>query len=342
MHDGDGNDSKARGGHARAKALDAETRTRIARKAAAARWSADVPRASHEGSFRIGSTEISAAVLPNGLRLLSQGTFLRAIGRSRSPTGGTGALSTMDATPFFLQAEVLKPFVSEDLLQATTPIFFVDKSGRRAVGYDARLLPQVAEVYLKFRDACTTTGKSVPRQFGHIVRACDVLTRALATVGIVALVDEATGYQDVRDRQALQAILDAYLAKEFAAWAKCFPDEFYRQIFRLRNWNWKGMKVNRPQVVASYTNDFVYARLAPGILDELRERNPLNEQGRRRIRHHQWLSDDIGHPALAQHLHSVIGLMKAADSWDQFKQMIDRVYPRRTDIKDLPLFSGVV
>ena len=31
---------------------------------------------------------------------------------------------------------------------------------------------------------------------------------------------------------ALQAILDAYLRKELA-WAKRFPDEFDRQIFRL-------------------------------------------------------------------------------------------------------------
>jgi hypothetical protein len=60
--------------------------------------------------------------------------------------------------------------------------------------------------------------------------------RGLAHVGIIALVDEATGYQDVRDRLALQAILDAYLRKELAAWAKRFPEEFYRQIFRLRDW----------------------------------------------------------------------------------------------------------
>jgi len=40
----------------------------------------------------------------------------------------------------------------------------------------------------------------------------------------VALVDEATGYQEIRDRLALQAILDRFLRKELAAWAKRFPD----------------------------------------------------------------------------------------------------------------------
>jgi hypothetical protein len=73
----------------------------------------------------------------------------------------------------------------------------------------------------------------------------------------------------IRDRLALQAILERFLATEFAAWAKRFPDEFYQQIFRLRGWNWRGMKVNRPQVVANHTKDLVYSRLAPGILREL-------------------------------------------------------------------------
>jgi hypothetical protein len=76
------------------------------------------------------------------------------------------------------------------------------------------------------------------------------------------------------DRLALQAILDKYLRKEFAAWAKQFPDDFYREIFRLRNWTWRGIKVNRPQVVARYTNDLVYARLAPGVLKVRHRQDP--------------------------------------------------------------------
>ena len=69
---------------------------------------------------------------------------------------------------------------------------------------------------------------------------CEILAPALARVGIIALIDEATGYQEIRDRQALQQILDKYLLKEYAAWAKRFPDEFYKQIFKLRGWEWRG------------------------------------------------------------------------------------------------------
>jgi hypothetical protein len=129
------------------------------------------------------------------------------------------------------------------------------------------------------------------------------MLKGLGRLGIAGLIDEATGYQEVRDKQALQALLDTYLRKELAAWAKRFPDEFYEHIFRLRGWQWKGRGKNPPQAVAGYTKDIVYdARLAPQILEELEKKNPV-EGGRRKAKHHQWLTEDVGHPALAQHLH---------------------------------------
>lgn len=332
----DKEDSKqSKGGHARAQALSHEERRDIAREAALVRWSTDLPRATHDGDVRIGTKSMTAAVLPNGKRLLSQGSFLQALGRSRTPKAGTGAL-VAEGLPFFLQADTLRPFVSEELRQATTPIHFRMPNGKRAVGYDALLLPQVCEVYLNFRDACEERGEAVPRQYRHIVRACDTLMRGLAQVGIIALVDEATGYQEVRDREALQAILDQYLAKTFASWAKRFPDEFYQQIFRLRGWQWRGMSVNRPSAVAHYTKDVVYQRLAPGILAELEAKNPKDEKGRRRARHHQWLTEDVGHPALAQHLHAVIGLMRASDDWKQFQRLLQRSFPKLGSTLSLP------
>src|SRR4051812_38580349 len=92
------------GGKAAAKNMTAEERKERARKAAEARWNANIPQATHEGSFKVGDVVIAAAVLPDGKRLLTQATFLRAIGRARSPRAGTGVLTTVDKTPFFLQA----------------------------------------------------------------------------------------------------------------------------------------------------------------------------------------------------------------------------------------------
>src|SRR5881394_989114 len=120
--------NKAKGGLARAEALTPEQRREIARNAALSRWDTNIPTAEYEGEFKIGNLTISAAILPNGRRLITQATFLRALGRSRSPKGGTGVLSTVDGIPFFLQAEALKPFISEDLIVSTTPIFYRSKA----------------------------------------------------------------------------------------------------------------------------------------------------------------------------------------------------------------------
>lgn len=206
---------QSKGGFARRDALTAEERSEIARKAASARWNADVPQATHEGPLEIGNATMTAFVLPNGKRLLSQGTFLRAIGRARTPKAGTGALTTAGGLPFFLQAEALRPFISEELRMATTPIFFRTVGGKRAVGYDAELLPMVCEVYLQLRDSAVAETGKPPSQYEHIIRACDALMRGLAHVGIIALVDAATGYEKIRDRLALQAILDASFGRNW-------------------------------------------------------------------------------------------------------------------------------
>ena len=308
--------------------------------------------AAHEGLLKIGTAEIPCAVLEDGTRVLNQAGFLRAIGRARSPKAGTGILSNADGLPFFLQAEALSQFITDELRESTKPIVYIHKKEGsvsddgfvrfprvEAVGYNALLLPQVCEVYLKFRDWSLREHHRVPARYQHIFQACDILMRGLAQTGIIALVDEATGYQAIRDREALQQILDRFLRKELAAWAKRFPDEFYEQMFRLRGWRWKGMKVNRPQVVGHYTNDLVYERLAPGILDELRERNPRDDKGRRKHRFQQWLTEDIGHPALAQHLYALIGFMRACSDWKQFYGMVNRAFPKKGDVLFLP-FPG--
>lgn len=97
------------------------------------------------------------------------------------------------------------------------------------------------------------------------------------------------------------------------------------------------MKIKKPSVVGKYTNDLVYERLAPNILEELQRRNPKNEKGHRLHRHHQWLTEDIGHPALAQHLYAIIGFMRACGTWEDFYRMIQRAFPKKNTTMLLPM-----
>ena len=331
---------KAKGGVARAAALSSEERRSIAQQAALARWGDkdNLSKAAYLGEMKIGDMIFPCSVLTDGTRILTQSDFMTGMGMYYSGwVAKNRAMEDISAdVPHFLSFSTLKPFIPKHLgdLQSIT-VRYRTVGGKVALGIKAEIIPKICEIWLD-ADEQVVLGK---RQKA-IAQKAKILMRALAHVGIIALVDEATGYQEIRDKKALAEILDQYLRKEFAAWAKRFPDEFYKQIFRLRGWQWRGMRVNRPQVVAKYTNDFVWSRIAPGLLSELQKRNPPNEKGRRQGSNAQLLTDDIGIPALNQHLHTVIAFMKAAESWDQFKKMLNIALPQRGDKLQMELFNA--
>jgi hypothetical protein len=326
--------SKVPGALARANALTSEEKRRIAQKAASARWNKNVPEAVYGSADKplvIGGHQVQAYVLDDETRVLTQASFLEALGRHRKANvrkeGGE------ERIPAILQGKAIKPFISADLLEKSRPIQFRLESGGLASGYRAEILPMVCEVYLRARDA----GVLPPNQ-KHVAVQAEILIRALAHVGIIALVDEATGYQDFRARSALNEILEQFISEELRKWAKTFPDEFYRQMFRLRGWEFQARSIKqRPGVVGTYTNNIVYERLAPGVLDELRRKNPKLPSGNRRHKHFQWLTEDVGDPRLREHLASVITLMKASSRWDQFMRLLDRSLPRFGQTGELPL-----
>jgi hypothetical protein len=318
---------RAKGGVARAAALSPENRREIARAAAAARWHKSVPRVTHTGILTIGNSEIPCYVLENGERVLSTRGIMKSLGRTWRGRKYAGT-----ELPVFLEANNLKPFFPNDIGPVLSPKVFRTDTGAIGEGFSAEILPVVCETYLGALDADELKAAQLV-----VAKQCEILARGLARVGVIALVDEATGYQEVRDKLALQAILDKFLRKELAAWAKRFPDEFYKEMFRLRGWQWLSLKGKRPGIVGTYTNDLVYERLAPGILEELEARNPKDDQSHRRGKHHQWLTEDVGHPALAQHLHAVIGFMRASSGWDQFYRLMNRAFPKKGQTIELAL-----
>lgn len=318
----------SKGGKARADSLTEHERKEIASKAARARWQSDVPRATHTGELTIGDIMIPCAVLADGTRVLTQEGFFIAIGRSGKPAKGRG--SEVEKVAPFLDLMNLKPFVSEELASSTKPFIFRVPSGGIAYGYRAELLPQVCDVYLRAREA----GELLATQ-EKFARACEILVRGLARVGIVALIDEATGFQYDRSRTALEQILEAFIKDELGKWARRFPDEFYRELFRLKGLLWPSDK-NPPQFVGHWTNDLVYKRLAPGVLDDLRQKTPKTQRGHRKNKFHQWLTDDVGHPKLQEHISAVVALMKSSDDWDDFHKRLNRALPI---FKPMPLLE---
>jgi hypothetical protein len=320
-------DRASQGGKARAKALSPSERTKIAVAAAEARWG-KLPVAEYSGVLSIGNLEIPCAVLEDGTRVLTQAELLEALGRHRK--ANVRNIQGEENVPPVLQGERLKPFISGELMEKSQPIKFRTAAGVVASGYRAEILPEVCKVYLNARDA-----GALLKQQRHIAVQADILVRGLATVGIIALVDEATGFQADRARDALARILEAFVSKELKKWVRTFPAQFYEELCRLRGIKFPPPNMKLPAYFGHLTNNIVYDRLAPGVKDELKRITPRDAQGKHKHKLFQRLTDDVGHPRLREHLASVVTLMKVSDDYDIFEQHINKALPRWEDT--LPL-----
>jgi hypothetical protein len=317
----------AKGGKARAEALSPEDRREIARFAVEKRWgSRGLPRETHPGILRIGDREIPCSVLDNGLRVFSARGVSRVIGSRTKGAKATTESTGAPQLPPFLASPGLRAFIPNDLMAPLiSPVQYKPKhGGRSAYGYEATLLPRICGVILDAKKAGQLSGRQQ-----HLVDTAEVLLRGFADVGIIALVDEATGYQADRARDELQKILEAYIAKELLPWTKRFPDEFFRQIYRLHGWEYKPGTLRGPRYVGKLVNKLIYEPLPPGVLEELKEVNPPNEKGYRRYRHHQFLTEDVGHPHLNKQIIEVTALMRVADDRKTFDGLFLKAFPKR-------------
>jgi hypothetical protein len=323
------------GGEARAKKLTPAERSSIARAGAEARWlKADpsrpkLPRAEYgadDRPLRIGAMEIPCYVLDDERRVLTFSGMQDAMNMAR----GGSMIPGMNRFELFTSRERIKPFIDKELADRIhNPISFIGPNGQKLSGYEAEVLVELCEAVLSARAAGVLQTQQM-----SIAQRCELIMRGLARVGIVALVDEATGYQTVRKRDALARILEGYISKELLPWAQRFPLAFYEEIYRLHSWtDLDPASRSKPGYVGKLTNALVYERLPEGVLNELKNQNPVDiETGKRRFKHHQFLTDDIGNPHLEKHLSKVIGLMQAADTWAEFKRLFRKVFKTADDV----------
>lgn len=324
-----------KGGRARAKALTQEERSAISRAAAEARWASHQktagrpPKATHNGDLNIGGIEIPCFVLegPSPKRVISLNGIISALGMSKGSNPKLGG----DRLVNFLAGRSINPFATKALAVVINSSlrFRPNTGGGIAIGHEATVLADICDAVVDAKIAGT-----LQTQQEKIAERCRILSKGFSRVGIIALVDEATGYQADRDRDELHKILDKYISEELLPWTKRFPDEFYRQIYRLMGWTFP-RGTNHPWFVGKATKNIVYKRLPPGVLDELERKNPAVDGWARKNKHHQWLSAEVGHPHLRDHLIKVITAMQVSDSWGDFTRKLTRIAPAPGEQQDL-------
>lgn len=283
-------------------------------------------QAKYEGTLNLGNAQLDVAVLENGQRIVKQAAVFKALDR---PARGN---SRVIGIPTFMDAKNLQRYVNEEVIHVIKKVDYLDIKGSQQQGFDCLILPTVCDLYLKARE----DNILLPTQIDTAQKA-EILMRSLAKVGIVALVDEATGYQYDREHDELQKILKAYISEELLPWQKRFPDVFYKELFRLNGWNYtvNGIK-NRPGVIGKWTNTIIYEELPKGVLEELKNKTPKSASGNRTERYHQYLTEDIGEPNLEKQINKAITLFQVSDNMKQFWQNFYKMKDRQMGQMEIP------
>ncbi len=257
--------------------------------------------------------------MDGGTRVLSGRGMQNSLGFSRTSSGS--------ALGNFIDSK-LNQFIDDDALEKIkSPISFkrVGSGGSapETNGFDATVLIDICDSLMQ---ASKVEAFLTEQQIKYAM-AAESIIRSVAKMGIIALVDEATGYQYEREKDALQKIIDKYLHDERRKWSKTFPDDFWFKLVKTKGYD-SYLALNRPGFVGHWVNDIVYSRLAPGIKDKLKSINPRLPSGRGKGTHHQHLTEDYGLPELQDHLKKVMVLMDASSNQKEFEKLLNKSLPK--------------
>jgi hypothetical protein len=283
---------------------------------------ATIPKATHWGDLPIGSTNLPCYVLDNGTRVFS----LKAVVVGLIGTEGGQLLE-------YVKVKALQPYLPPDLVAAENgqiPALFRFDTGGKSVGKYAQGLDVE-----KFMDLCAAystalqdhmAGKSdvklTERQIGIATQA-NILLRAAAKTGIVALVDEATGYQYDRASDALRLKMKLFLEDEMRKWEKTFPDQLWVEFGRLTHWS--GTLHQRPKYWGKLVMELVYGYLDRDVAKWLKENAPKPVAGQN---YHQWLSSQYGLKRLIEHIWMLVGMASACSSMSELRRKMAEKFGR--------------
>ncbi|MFA4826884.1 MAG: P63C domain-containing protein [Candidatus Shapirobacteria bacterium] len=285
------------------------------------------PKALNQGEITIGNMNLACAVLDNSERVIS----IRGLANYLGVKGG-GAYwekkkkSDAVVLPEFVSAGYLAPYITDEVKDLlTNTVLYTALNGQPAEGIRGKILPKICDVWIK-----ALNGGSLNIRQKQIAERAYQLLGAFAEIGITALIDEATGYQKAKNEY--QKILELYIAKEMRPWIMTFDDSFYIELYRLLGWTWDAYKMKKkqhPLYIGKLTNRLVYEKLAPGVLQELQKINPKNEKGRRKTKHHQHLTENVGYRELLKLITAVTILMEQFPNGDLTAaiQKIDSRFP---------------
>jgi len=279
----------------------------------------------YEGEIDLGGFILPCYVLDNGTRVLSgrgMQEALKMVDDTEIGKKSSGARLTR-----YLDQKTLQPFIYKDKEVGHYEPLECYQGKTKINGYEATILVDICDAFLEARKIINLSSRQK-----IIADQCEMLIRSFAKVGIIALIDEATGYQYDREKNELQVIFKTFISDEILEWQQAFHLSFYKEIFRLWGIPFTDKYIKRkPQFLCHITNRFIYENLPKGtfVLDKLKEKTPKAKSGGYKYRLHQSLTPEIGREALKKVIYSVEALASISENKREFIKNINNKYGQR-------------
>ena len=270
----------------------------------------------YEGTLNLGENKLPCYVLEDGTRVLSGRKMQEILKVVDGNISGT-------KLPQFLSNSILKPFIFSNKDAAHFDPIICFKGKQRINGNEATVLTDICEAILRAR----RSGVKMTERQQIVANQCEILLSSFAKIGIIALIDEATGYQNEREHFELQKILSAYISEEILKWQLTFTDDFYREVYRLWGLPFipKYIK-NKPSFIGKLTTKYIYDLLPDGVVDKIKEKTGKTDKGNWKYKWHQSLTPEIGREHLKKQIIEVTTLMSISKSKSEFNELFERKY----------------
>ena len=275
-----------------------------------------LPLAKWPGILQIGEAEIPCYVLDDGRRVITRNAATSVLTDGK----GGGNLES------YLIVEGLRGFLPAGFTEQMIEFFVPGVSGPQnaTMGIPAESFIEICQAYVAAfeGDALKTDRqKTIAMKSAMFLAAC-------AKLGLIAMIDEATGYQYERASDALQIKLKLFLAEEMRKWEKTFPDQLWEQFGRLTNW--KGSIHSRPKYWGNLVMELIYEYLDPDVAQWLRENAPAPLHGQN---YHQWLTEQYGLRKLIEHIWKVIGIASVCSDMKELRRRMEELYGKRPNFQ---------
>lgn len=268
------------------------------------------PFAKYFGELQLGGNSVDCYVLNSNERVIS----LRGTLKSIADVDGGGLED-------YIGIKGLKPYINSQLVLEETIEFSIPGVQYLGKGIKADTFLDICSAYV----SALSSGDLTTERQQEIAIKCSILLASCAKIGLIALIDEATGYQFERKEDALQLKLKVFIADEMRGWEKTFPDELWEQFGRLTSW--KGHLHSRPKWWGKLVMELIYNALDSNVALYLKEHKPPPMYKRN---YHQWLSDNYGLKQLISHIYQIIGIAKTCETIKELQEKVAQHFNKDT------------